>query len=265
MSNMQDIQLFITPPHSCSYLPDRASRMLFIDPNIMVTTHMLSELSRQGFRRSGDFVYKPECKHCRQCLPVRLPVDLYTPNKSQKRTAKRNQDITLKVISSRQATAIHYELYAKYINNRHYDGDMYPPSLEQFKKFLVHGCSDSLFFEFWLDNTLICVAVSDILDDGLSAVYTFFDTSYDKRSLGTLAILTQIEWVKSQGLDFLYLGYWVPEAPKMKYKNNFLPLDLMINNQWHRVTHKYTDVDIGKLLIALNTRTHEENILQIRG
>lgn len=265
MSKMQDIQLFITPPHSCSYLPDRSSRMLFIDPNVTVNTGVLSDLSRQGFRRSGDFVYKPECKHCRQCLSVRIPVQLFSPNKTQKRTLKRNSDLALRVIPSTQAGARHYELYAKYINARHYDGDMYPPSLEQFKKFLVHGCSNSHFFELWLDNVLVCVAVSDLLDDGLSAVYTFFDTEYEKRSLGTLAILLQIHWVAAQGLDFLYLGYWVPEAPKMKYKSNFMPLDMMINRRWHRVTQKLTDTDIGKLLITLNTPpAAEEQILRFQ-
>lgn len=258
MSQMQDIQLFITPPHTCSYLPDRASRMLFIDPSVEVNSGMLSDLSRQGFRRSGDFVYKPECNHCRQCLSVRIPVHLFQPTKTQKRTLKKNMDLTLRVIPSTEAGAMHYELYAKYISDRHYDGDMYPPSLEQFKKFLVHGCTDSQFFEFWLDDKLVCVAVSDLLDDGLSAVYTFFDTDYDKRSLGTLAILSQINWVANQGLGFLYLGYWVPEAPKMKYKRNFMPLDMMINRRWHRVTRKFTETDIGKLLIALNTSAKED-------
>lgn len=256
MSQMQKLQLFVTPAHGCSYLTDRSARMLFVDPQEPVSFNMLSELSRQGFRRSGDFVYKPDCKHCRQCMSVRVPVALFKPNKSQKRTTKYNADLTQTLIKSSDATAQHYELYAKYINERHYDGDMYPPSVQQFKKFLVHGCADSMFLEFWHGTKLVCVSVCDVLDDGISAVYTFFDPAYEKRSLGTYAILQQIQWMQQEEKDFVYLGYWVPEAPKMKYKSNFMPLDMMINNRWHRVTRKFTETDVGKLLIAINASTN---------
>lgn len=145
VSTMNDIQYYITPPHRCSYLGDRSARMVFIDPQQRVDSTELSELSRQGFRRSGDFIYRPECKHCRQCLSARVPVHAFVPNSSQKRALKHNTDLRLAMRPTRHATDVHYRLYERYINQRHRDGDMYPPSREQFHKFLVETCARSFF------------------------------------------------------------------------------------------------------------------------
>lgn len=254
---MQQVPLFITPPHTCSYLEDRSARMLFVDPNEPMTNSMLSELSRQGFRRSGDFVYKPECKHCHQCISIRVPVTEFKANKSQKRTLKKNQDLTQKVIQSADATALHYELYAQYICERHRDGDMYPPSNEQFYKFLVNSMAESVFIEYWLENELVCVSVCDVLEDGISAVYTFYNAHYDKRGLGTYAILKQIEFVEQIGKPYLYLGHWVPESAKMAYKRNFEPQEIFMNDAWYRVDKKFTDKEVAKLLLAINKSASE--------
>lgn len=258
---MKDIQYYITPPHRCSYLEDRSARMVFIDPQQPVDQMSLSELSRQGFRRSGDFIYRPECHHCRQCLSARVPVALFSPNSSQKRAIKRNQDLRMEIRPTRQATQVHYRLYERYINQRHCDGDMYPPSREQFDKFLVESCANSFFIEFWLADRLMCAATCDELDDGISAVYTFFDPDEVSRSLGTFAILKQIEWVKQQGKPFVYLGYWVPEAPKMRYKMQYSPLEILLEGRWQRLLRPLNNDETVQLT---RTLSRPENISDYR-
>ncbi|MFZ3193313.1 MAG: arginyltransferase [Moraxellaceae bacterium] len=258
---MKDIQYYITPPHRCSYLEDRSARMVFIDPQQPVDQMSLSELSRQGFRRSGDFIYRPECHHCRQCLSARVPVALFSPNGSQKRAIKRNQDLRMEIRPTRQATQVHYRLYERYINQRHCDGDMYPPSREQFDKFLVESCANSFFIEFWLADRLMCAATCDELDDGISAVYTFFDPDEVSRSLGTFAILKQIEWVKQQGKPFVYLGYWVPEAPKMRYKMQYSPLEILLEGRWQRLLRPLNNDETVQLT---RTLSRPENISDYR-
>ncbi|MGE8559996.1 MAG: arginyltransferase, partial [Acinetobacter sp.] len=151
-SLLNDLQYYITPPHSCSYLENKSARMVFLDPAHRIDVVSLSELSRVGFRRSGDFVYRPECHLCRQCLSSRVPVSDFHMNSTQKKAWKRNQDLTVKISRTANASEIHYALYERYINERHADGDMFPPSLDQFEKFLVHSCTDSFFLEFWKDD-----------------------------------------------------------------------------------------------------------------
>ncbi len=249
---MKDIQYYITPPHQCSYIDGRAARMVFLDPVKRIDTLTLSELSRQGFRRSGDFVYRPECTHCRQCLSARIPVNAFVPNSSQKKALRMNKDLRLVTRSTFHATDVHYNLYERYIEARHADGDMYPPSRDQFEKFLVESCTDSFFLEIWLADQLMAVATCDHLDDGLSAVYTFFEPSEDHRSLGNFAILQQIEWARQHNLPYLYLGYWVPNSPKMKYKAQYSPLEVLLNGQWTLLEHRPTDKEIEQLTRILS-------------
>lgn len=249
---MKDIQYYITPPHQCSYIEGRAARMVFLDPVKRIDTLTLSELSRQGFRRSGDFIYRPECNHCRQCLSARIPVSDFTLNGIQKKALRQNKDLRLVTRATFHATDVHYNLYERYIEARHADGDMYPPSREQFEKFLVESCTDSFFLEMWLADQLMAVATCDRLDDGLSAVYTFFEPNQDFRSLGTFAILKQIEWVKQQGLPYLYLGYWVPNSPKMKYKAQYSPLEVLLGGEWRRFDQRPDEQDIAKLTRLLS-------------
>jgi leucyl-tRNA---protein transferase len=249
---MKDIQYYITPPHQCSYIEGRAARMVFLDPVKRIDTVTLSELSRQGFRRSGDFVYRPECNHCRQCLSARIRVDSFKINSSQQKALKRNKDLRLETRATYHATDVHYQLYERYIRLRHADGDMYPPSREQFEKFLVDSCTNSFFLEMWLGNQLMAVATCDHLDDGISAVYTFFDPSLPQRSLGTFAILQQIEWAKRNQLPYVYLGYWVPSAAKMKYKAQFAALEVLMNGQWTCLPDHLTDQEIAELSKSLS-------------
>lgn len=252
---MRDIQYYITPPHRCSYLEDRAARMVFVDPTRRIDTVMLSELSRQGFRRSGDFIYRPECRHCRQCLSSRIPVNRFVHSRSHRRILQKNADLRFDYRPVAEATEAHYALYARYISERHADGDMYPPSREQFDKFLLQGSADAFFLEFWLNDRLIGCATCDQLDDGVSAVYTFFEPAESNRSLGTFAILTQIAWAHQRGLPYVYLGYWVPQAPKMGYKARFLPLEILLEGRWQRLTRALTDAERQELIDTLSRPT----------
>lgn len=251
---LNDLQYYITPPHECSYLPNKSSRMVFLDPIHQVDIPTLSELSRLGFRRSGDFVYRPECHLCRQCLSCRVPVNEYQPNSMQKKAWKRNQDLKQTITLTKHATQTHYNLYERYIQQRHADGDMFPPSLDQFQKFLVYSCTESFFIELWDENDqLICVSTCDPLDDGISAVYTFFDPDQQRRSLGSYAIQNQIEYAKSMNLPYVYLGYWVPHSQKMNYKAQYTPLELLIDGQWRRLNRQLTTQEIHTLGNSLLT------------
>ncbi|GAB3040348.1 arginyltransferase [Acinetobacter apis] len=254
-SPLHELQYFITPPHDCSYLIYKPSRMVFLNPEQKIDVHTLSDLSRTGFRRSGDYVYRPECHSCRQCLSCRVPVDTFKMNSQQKKAWNRNQDLSVKVTSIDQIDSIdaYYTLYEKYINVRHQDGDMYPPSREQFEKFLLNTCTESFFLELWLDDRLMSVSTCDALDDGLSAVYTFFDPNEHRRSLGVFAILKQIEYIQSLNLDFVYLGYWVPHSPKMNYKNQYLPFELLIDGEWHQLNRHLNAEEIESLGTSLMT------------
>lgn len=246
-SLLNDLQYYITPPHDCSYLPDKSARMVFLDPAHKIDVVTLSELSRTGFRRSGDFVYRPECHLCRQCLSCRVPVSSFQMNSIQKKAWKRNQDLIMKIIPTHQANMQHYQLYERYINERHSDGDMFPPSFDQFEKFLVHSCSNSFFLELWKDDQLISVSTCDVLDDGISAVYTFFDPKESRRSLGVFAILKQIEYVQSVAQSYVYLGYWVPHSSKMNYKVQYSPFEFLLDGQWRRINRSLDAEEIQHL------------------
>lgn len=252
-SHVNDLQFYITPPHDCSYLDNKSARMVFLDPTHRIETVTLSELSRMGFRRSGDFVYRPECHLCRQCLSCRVPVDSFVMNSAQKKAWKRNQDLTVKISQSKDASALHYQLYERYILERHADGDMFPPSQEQFEKFLIQSCTESFFIELWLADELICVSTCDPLDDGISAVYTFFNPDYARRSLGVFAILKQIEYAKLNQLNFVYLGYWVPHSRKMNYKCQYTPFELLLDGQWRTIHRALNQVEITQLGNSLLT------------
>lgn len=259
-SRLDDLHYYITPAHNCSYLESKSARMVFLDPIHRIDVVTLSELSRMGFRRSGDFVYRPECHLCRQCLSCRVPVDQFVANSSQKKAWKRNQDLEMRIRPISEANAIHYALYERYILARHSDGDMYPPSYEQFEKFLLHSCGNTVFMELWLGEHLVSVSTCDWVDDGLSAVYTFFDPDLNRRSLGVFAILKQIDYVRSLGLRYVYLGYWVPHAEKMNYKSQYLPLELLLDGDWRRLNRTLTATEIDDLGHSLmNTLPSEWN------
>lgn len=195
---------------------------------------MYNLLIKKGFRRSGHHVYRPHCVTCEQCVSVRIPVTEFTPKRSQRRALCKNQDLSTHVAEARY-TDEYFSLYERYLNSRHKNSGMDQPKREDFERFLISDWCDSLFIELRLDDKLLAVAVTDKVNTGLSAVYTYFDPDYPKRSLGTAAILTQIEITKDMELDFLYLGYWISGSQKMTYKADFTPQERYISEQWIRV------------------------------
>ncbi len=229
--DISSIKLYATHEHPCSYLKDRSATTIFVDPMLTMNARIYSELSDFGFRRSGAHVYRPNCRSCHACIPVRIPVSLFEPNRTQKRCMKRNQDV-ITTLTDNINTDEHYELYENYINSRHADGDMYPPTRDQYEDFLSAEWGVTRYIEFRVEGKLLGVAVSDRLDQGLSAIYTFFNPNEPSRSLGVLAVLRQVELAQTLKLPYVYLGYWIRECEKMRYKNQYRPIDMFINNGW---------------------------------
>lgn len=231
MTELRNVQLFATQPHACSYLPEQDATTLFVDPHIQVDAKLYGHLSELGFRRSGKHVYRPRCAHCQACIPIRIPVASFAMTRQQKRCWRKNQDLSVSAVTSID-TREHYELYAHYIEARHRDGDMYPPSRQQFRDFLTREWGVTHYYEFRQEDELIACAVCDHIDSGLSAIYTYFKPQLAKRSLGVYAILYQIHLAQDLQLPYLYLGYWIKACQKMLYKTDYRPFELMINQRW---------------------------------
>ncbi len=235
MSSLKDIKLFTTQSHPCSYLPGEEARTLFIDPEYPVSTEFHTHLSEIGFRRSGAHMYRPHCSNCQHCVASRVVVERFSPNKRYRRILRRNEDVTVSVVDD-ISTDEYYEMYEAYINNRHSDGDMYPASREQFESFLVKRCESTLFYRVSTKQKLLAVMIIDVLNNGLSAVYTFYDINEQKRSLGNFAILWQIEEARRRSLPYVYLGYWIRDCEKMNYKLQYRPIELLLNQRWIKLT-----------------------------
>ncbi len=230
-SELESLQFFQTQPHTCSYLSNQSATTVFLNPQQKLDQALYSQLSEYGFRRSGKHIYKPMCEDCHACIPIRIPVSLFKPKRQHKRTWKRNQDLTISVVRSID-TDEHYALYQSYINERHADGDMFPPSKEQFKSFLANHWPSSRYFEFRFEGKLIATSVADVLGNGISAVYSYYDPCEQPRSLGTFIILYLIDQAKQLQLPSLYLGYWIKSSPKMNYKSTFRPLEVQDGASW---------------------------------
>ncbi len=231
MSGYDRLKIYQTQEHPCSYLNGRESRSVFIDPAAELDRQTSTYLAERGFRRSGDFVYRPNCEACESCISTRIPVQDFRPGKTHRRVLKRNSDLEL-TLASPAVSDESYRLFADYINLRHADGDMFPPSVEMFESFLVQTNTDTRFLEFRRGDRLVAVAVCDRMENAYSAVYSYFDPGLPERSLGTYCILRQVELAREQSLDYLYLGYWVKGCKKMDYKSRYRPLEMLINEQW---------------------------------
>lgn len=225
------VLLYATPEHDCSYLPGNDATTLFVDPEFPKDPGIYTLLSRNGFRRSGEHVYRPNCQACSACVAVRVAVGAFRPRRAQRRTWRDNRD--LRVVARDSAfSEEHFLLYSRYLAARHANGGMDNPTRKQFREFLLSSWANTLLYEFRLAGHLVAVAVADHLTDGLSAVYTFFDPDFARRGVGTYAILWQIEESRRLGLDWLYLGYWIAESPKMLYKQEFQPQERFIDGHW---------------------------------
>lgn len=235
--NTRHLQLYITTESPCSYFDDRMSCNLVPDPALRLNMPIYNQLIQHGFRRSGSYCYRPHCKNCQACLACRIPVNEFKANRSQKRCLKINVELKMTVVNA-GFNEEYFALYRRYLDSRHGDGSMADPDEGDFKQFLYCQWSSTQFLEFRLDNKLIAVAVTDIVSDGVSAVYSFFEPAMTKNSLGTYCVLQQIQYARELGLDFVYLGYWINNHPKMHYKNKFKPLQIFHNEQWQALPDK---------------------------
>lgn len=240
------LRLFKTPEHPCSYLPDLTAHTIFVDPSAKKSPGLYQALLDMGFRRSGSDLYRPDCPGCNACLSVRIPVARFTARRSQHRVWKRLQsDLEVRILPARFEQE-HFDLYATYMNSRHPDGEMANPTEEDYCKFLICPWSETSFVEFRYERRLFAVAVIDMLPRGMSAVYTFFDPAMSAVSPGVLAILWQIQEARRLDLPWLYLGYWIPDSPKMRYKQDYRPLQIYTDGVWREFSASET-ITIQKL------------------
>ena len=230
------VSLQLSSPHECGYFDNRTASTLFLQPDESVNSGTYSHLLELGFRRSGRLIYKPHCKNCSACLPLRVNVKDFKPGRTQKRVLVKNRDIDHQLLYPRFNDQ-HYRLYKQYLASRHSGGGMEKHTrLDYFESMIVSEVN-TVLIEFRLDEQLVAVAVTDVLDSGLSAVYTFFDTHLsEKRSLGNLAILRQIELARSMERKWVYLGYLIEDSTKMSYKSEYCPAQIFQNNKWVDIT-----------------------------
>jgi arginyl-tRNA--protein-N-Asp/Glu arginylyltransferase len=230
------LSLYLTGEHPCSYIPGLSARSLFVDPLQRVDAVTYQLLLEHGFRRSGGYIYRPGCDRCRRCVSLRIPVREFAPSRSQRRNRELNaRDVTC---TSRPASfePEHFRLYDTYLQSRHPGGSMADATPASYTDFLVSPWGgETRFLELRLGERLMAVAVTDVLPHGLSAVYTFFEPGLSSRAPGTYAVLCQIDEARRQGLDHLYLGYWIEESRKMSYKDRFRPTEAWMGGTWQPV------------------------------
>jgi arginyl-tRNA--protein-N-Asp/Glu arginylyltransferase len=230
--DLAHLRLFHTFPRPCPYLPGRDSRFLVVDPKQALDDPLYAALLALGFRRSGREIYRPACEGCRACVPIRIPVERFSPRRSQRRIWNRYRPITTTTDLPAQLHEEHFALYVKYLERRHPEGEMAAHTREEYLGFLAGGWSDTRFVEFRQEQELLAVAVTDTTPAGLSAVYTFFDPDRAHGSPGVFSILWQIEAARRRKLPWLYLGFWIPGCRKMEYKQDYRPLQLLSEEGW---------------------------------
>lgn len=236
---LQKLQFYATTPYACGYIQGLQAQSLIAAPHHLINAETYSSLIQLGFRRSGKFTYRPHCESCSACIPVRLPVAEFQPKRSQRRAFKRHDNLTARIIPL-EFYEDHYQLYVAYQAARH-EGANEQESAEQYRNFLVQSNVKSAMVEFRLNGVLKIVSVVDIVHDGVSAVYTFYDSTDHGASYGTFNIMWLVEWCRNLQLPYLYLGYWIKESRKMAYKQNFIPQEALIDGEWQPLEHLHSN------------------------
>lgn len=230
-ASTRPLRFFASTPYPCNYLPQRMAVSVYADPQVPPDTTLYSFLVDRGFRRSGALLYRPHCPGCDACIPIRIPVAQFRPNRSQRRAVSRNRDLQVRCTPPTFKPE-HFALYRRYLALRHPGGGMDDPRPEDYMNFLSCAGLDTGFYEFRERDRLLAVSVVDHLTTGLSAVYTFYEPMAEMRSVGTYTILWQIAEAQRRRLTWLYLGYWISECRKMSYKSRFQPFEMYRNGRW---------------------------------
>ncbi len=240
MSQLNDIPLttlhfYMTAPYPCSYLPDLQARSQVASPSMLITAGVYSELVQHGFRRSGTYTYRPRCDTCQACVPLRVLAKSFTPTRSQRRTLIKHGELQIS-LHELQDKLEYFQLYRRYQTARHKDGGMDNDDHESYRNFLLQSHVDTLLVEFREQGILRMVSVIDVLADGLSSVYTFFEPDLPQSSFGIYNVLWQIDLCRELGLEHVYLGYWIKDSQKMSYKTRYQPAEGLINGVWQPLT-----------------------------